>query len=624
MKRLAAMRQLRLNQRQVRDTMELLDQRDMLEKREDQGVADTLNETRQILMTGDTDRSRYISAERYRQILQGRLYSPAQGRDRFHITTLKDLAEAKRYFRNSGHDPKLLDANWENAFEDESMSSTFAQSEPNSPSIFSVENTSAVGVSAEPDMEVTLPAQRYFPPLLPSVRQAEVGQKRTLAERIQEIESMKGFLRVPAITISRSQIPLEDPTRKTRNQLQGNSPDLMETFANAASTIHSSNLLQIPSRTPELHPPQPLQSLRLTLQDQGEISSTCLEPVHSSTRESSPRIIMRTKETLQLSTIRKCSAIRGLSEPPSPKRVRFKDGENPLIDQPGAAAPNRGEINKVACPQGVQPSEPMSNWMPELPKFDNPALPTSSKPARLNAAFRASAISSNAKAMMPRSANSTRPPPVALTTADMTPNFNAEKSQDPVTVAATQLETPVFESIPKATKAESAKSSTNPSIPTATMFSQDSIATTMAPVPNATLSTTVGQTVKKVGEALGTSTNATGTSRPGDLLSIPGTTSNSITAGEILNTFLYITAQKKTDASGIYYHHVRNQPCQLLHPHLRQGQPQLRNQIPHRQRLLLYKGSQDEHLRKGKRKGSERIELVLNLRWSETLSTYLL
>lgn len=558
-KRLAAMRQLQLNQRQIRHTMELLDRRDILEKREHKGVTDTLDETRQILMTGDKDGSRYISEERYREILQTRLYGPAQGRDQFHITTLRDLAKAKRYFRNSGHDPKLLDANWEDAFEGDRMSSTSAKSESKSPSvgdqrssastisISSEEKSSAGDVSAEPDMDPTLRVHHYYPLLPPFVRPAGVGKERNLAQRIQENESKKGFLSVPAIDISRSRIPAEDTTISTRNHPQGNSPNLIHTFAAAASATHSSNLLQLPSRTSGLHPPHPPQPLRPTLPDQGQIFSASSEPVRSSTREPSPKRIMRRTETLQSSTRRKCSANRCLSEPPSPKRARIKEGENPLMDQPGAAASNR-EINKVACPRVVQPSVPVSNWMPELPKFDNPALPTSSKPAKVNAAFRASAISSNATVMMPTSANSTRPPSATHTMAKLALSSNAEMAQKLATVAATQLETPrpqsepAFESIVKAAKAKSATSSMYTMVPTATMFTQDSTATTTAPAPNVTLSTPVSQAAKKLGDTPGTSTDATGT-RPGVLLSIPGTTPNSITAGEVSDTF--ITAQQK-------------------------------------------------------------------------------
>lgn len=244
---------------------------------------------------------------------------------------------------------------------------------------------------------------------------------------------------------------------------------------------------------------------------------------------------------------RKCSAIRGLSEPPSPKRVRIKEGENLLMDQPGATASNRG-INRVAYPQVVQPSVPVPNWMPELPKFDNPALPTSSKPAKPNAAFRAAAISSDAKVMMPRSANSTRPPPATHTMAKMAVSSNVEKARKTATVTATQLEVPrpqsepASESIIKAAKAQIVTSSTYISAPTATMVPQNSTATTTAPVPNAIFSTTVSQASKKHGDALGTSTTATGTG-PSDFLPIPGTTPNSITADEVSNTS--ITAQKK-------------------------------------------------------------------------------
>lgn len=551
------MRQLRLNQRQIRHTMELLDRRDRLEKREHQGVTDTLNETRQILMTGDKGGSRYISEERYREILQTRLYGPAQGRDQFHITTLRDLAKAKRYFGNSGHDPKLLDVSWEDAFEGDRMSSTSTKSESKSPSagdqmssastisISSKEKSSAGHVPPEPDMEVPLPVQQHYPPPLPFVSPAEVSRKRTLAEQTQEKESKKRFLSVPAITISRSQIPTNDPTISTRNQTQGNSPDFIETFAAASNATPSSNLLQLPSPTSDL-PPEPPQSLRPTLPNRRPIFSSYSEPVHSDTREPSPRRVMRTKETLQSSTKRKCSPIRGLSEPPSPKRLRIKEGESPVMDQPGATASNRG-INKVAYPQVVQPSVPVSNWMPELPKFDNPALPTSSKPAKLNAAFRASAMSSDAKVMMPRSANSTRPPPATQTMAKMALSSNVEKARKPATVKATQLQPPrpqsepAFESIIKAVKASSANSSVYTSAPTVTMVPQVSTATTTALVPNAKFSKTVIQAFKKLGDGLRTSTTATGTG-PNDSLLIPGNTPNSITAGEVSGTS--ITVQK--------------------------------------------------------------------------------
>lgn len=553
------MRQLRLNQRQIRQTKELLDRRDILERREHQGVTDTSNESRQILMIGDKDGSRYISEERYREILQTRLYDPTQGRDQFHITTLRDLAKAKRYFRNSGHDPKLLDANWEDAFEGDRMSSTSVKSKSKSPSVgdqmssastisISSEGKSLEGkVPAEPDMEVPLAAQHYYPPPLPFVSAAKVSRKRTPAERIKEKESKKGFLSVPAITIRPSEIPADDPTMSSRNQTQGNSPELIETFAVVASATHSSNSLQLPSGVSDLHPPEPPQSLRRTLPKQRQIFSAYSEPVHSNRRESSPIRIMPTKETLQSSVRRKCSSIRGLSEPPSPKRVRIKGGEDPLMDQPGATSSDRG-INMVTYPQVVQPSVPMPNWMPELPKFDNPALTTSSKLAKPNAAFRAVVIASDAKVMMPRSANSTRLPPTTHTMAKMAVSSNVEKARKPATVTANKLEVPrpqsepAFESIIKAAKAQIVTSSTYTSAPTATMVPQNGTASTTAPVPNAVFSTTASQAFKKHGDALGTSTTATGTG-PSDFLPIPGITPNSITTGGVSNTC--IIAQKR-------------------------------------------------------------------------------
>ena len=561
-KRLAAMRQLRLNQRQIRHTMELLDRRDILERREHQGITDTLNKTRQILMTGDKDGSRYISEMRYREIVQTRLYRPAQGRDQFHITTSGDLAKAKRYFRNSGHDPTLLDANWEDAFEGDRMASTSAKSESKSPSvgdqmssastisISSEEKSSAGNAPAESDMDIPLPVQHYYPPPLPFVSPADVCRKRTLAERSQEKESNKGFLRVPAITISRPRIPVDEPTLSRRNQTQGNNPGLIETFATAASATHSPNLLQLPSRTSDAHPPEAPKSLCPALPNQRQIFSAYSQSVHSNAREPLSEGIMPTKGSLQSATRRKCSAIRGLSEPPSPKRVRIKEGENPLMDHPGAAESNRG-INKAIYPQVVQPSVPVSkkpDWMPELPKFDNPALPSSSKPAKLNAASRASSLSSNAKVMMPRSANSARPPPATHTMAKMALSSNVEKARKPAETMATQLEAPrpksapAFESTIKAAQGPSATSSIYASAPMATMVPQDKTATTTVPAPNATLSTIVSQAFKKLGDALGTSTPATGTG-PSELLPMPGITPNSITAGG--NSFTSITAPKK-------------------------------------------------------------------------------
>lgn len=555
--RLAVMRQLRLNQRQIRHTMELLDRRDILERREHQGITNTLNETRRILMTGDKDGSRYISERRYREILQKRLYGSAQGRDEFHITTLRDLAKAKHYLRTSGHDPKLLDSNWEDAFKNDRISSASTKSGSRTPTVddrmpststISIlsEKSSADIATAEPDMEVPFPVQHYHPPSFPFVSSAEVSRQCTLAERSQEKESNGGFLSLPALTISRPRIPTDEPTTSTRNQTQGNSPDLIETFTAAASAPPSSNLLQLPSSTSDVHPPEPPKSLHPTLPDQRQIFSAYPQFTHSNTREPSPKGMMSTNEALQSSMRRKCSAFRGRSEPLSPKRVRIKEGENTLKRQPGVVTFTRG-IDQVACPQVVQPSVPVSNWMPQLPKFDNPALPPLSKPVKLNTAFRASAISSNVKAMMPRSANSTRPPRTTHTMAKTALSSNVEKARNPAKFTTTKLDVPrpqsapAFESIAKVAKAPSATSPMYTSVPTATRVTQISTATT-APVPNASLSTTVSQAFKKFGDVLGTSTTATGT-RPSDLFSMPGITPNSITAGGISN--ISITAQKK-------------------------------------------------------------------------------
>lgn len=556
--RLAVMRQLRLNQRQIRHTMELLDRRDILERKEHQGIIDTLNETRRILMTGDKDGSRYISEWRYREILQTRLYGSAQGRDEFHITTLRDLAKAKHYLRTSGHDPKLLDSNWEDAFKNDRISSTSTKSESRTPTVddrissastisISSEKSSADIATAEPDMEVPLPVQHYHPPSFPFVSSAEVSRQRTLAERNQEKESNGGFLSLPAITISRPRIPTDEPTTSTRNQTQGKSPDLIETFTAAASAPHSPNLLQLPPRTSDVHPPEPPKYLHPTLPDQRQIFSAYPQSTHSNTREPSPKGMISTNETLQSSMRRKCSAFRGRSVPLSLKRVRIKEGENTLMSQPGVATFTTG-IDQVAYPQVVQPSAPVSNWMPLLPKFDNPALPSSSKPVKLNTAFRASAISSNVKAMMPRSANSTRPPRMTHTMAKMALSSNVEKARKPAELTTTKLDVPrpqsapAFESIAKAAKAPSATSPMYTSVPTATRVTQMGTATTTAPAPNAPFSTTVSQAFKKFGDVLGTSTTATGT-RPSDLFSMPGIAPNSITAGGISN--ISITAQKK-------------------------------------------------------------------------------
>lgn len=535
------MRQLRLNQRQIRHTMELLDRRDILERREHQGVTDTLNETRQILMTGDKDGSRYISERRYREILQTRLYGSAQGRDEFHITTVRDLAKAKHYFKNSGHDPKLLDSNWEHAFESDRMSlkSTKSKSRTltvddqmssaSTISISSMEKPSADNAPAEPDMEVPLPVQHYHPPSFPFVSSAEVSRQRTLAERNQEKESNGGFLSVPAIIISRPRIPTDEATASTRNQTQVNSPDLIETFVAAASATYSSNLLPLPSRTSDVHPPESPKYLHPTLPDQRQIFPAYPQSAHGNTHKPSTKGMMPINEKLQSSTRRKCSAFRGRSEPLSPKRVRIKEGENTLMDQPEDVTYNRA-IDQVAYLQVVQPSVPVSNWMPQLPKFDNPALPPSSKPVKLNTAFRASAISSNVKVMMPRSANSTRPPRTTHTMAKMALSSNVEKARKPAKLTTTKLE------------ASNATSPMYTSAPTATMVTQDITASMMAPVHNASLSTTVSQAFKKLGAALGTSTTTNGTG-PSDLLPMPRITPNSITAAGFSN--ISITAQEK-------------------------------------------------------------------------------
>lgn len=551
------MRQLRLNQRQIRHTMELLDRRDILERREHQGITDTLNETRRILMTGDKDGSRYISERRYREILQTRLYGSAQGRDEFHITTLRDLAKAKHYLRNFGLDPKLLDSNWEDAFKNDRISSTPTKSESRTPTVddhmssastisISSEKSSADNATAEPDMEVPLLVHHYHPSSFPFVSSAEVSRQRTLAERNQEKESNGGLLSLPAITISRPRTPTDEPTTSTRNQTQGYSPDLIETFTAAASAPHSSKLLKLPSRTSDVHPPEPPKYLHPTLPDQRQIFSAYPQFTHSNTREPSPKGMMPRNETLQSSMGRKCSGFRGRSEPLSPKRVRIKEGENTLMGQPGVATSTR-DIDQVAYSQVVQSPVPVSNWMPQLPKFDNPALPPSST-VKLNTALRASAISSNVKAMMPRSANLTRPPRTTNTMAKMALSSNVEKARKPAELTTTKLEVPrsqsapAFESISKAATAPSATSTMYTSVPTATMVTQISTATTTAPVPNASLSTTVSQAFKKSGDVLGTPTPATGT-RPSDLFPMPGITANSITAGGILN--ISITAQKK-------------------------------------------------------------------------------
>lgn len=549
------MRQLRLNQRQIRHTMELLDRRDILERREHQGITDTLNETRRILMTGDKDGSRYISERRYREILQTRLYGSVQGRDEFHITTLRDLAKAKQYLRNSGHDPKLLDSNWEDAFKNDRTSSRSTKSESKTRTVddriasastisISSEKSSADNAPAEPDMEVPLPVQHYHPPSFPFVSSAEVSRQRTLAERNQEKESNGGLLSLPAITISRPRIPIDEPTTSTRSQTQRNSPDFVETFAAAGSGPHPSNLLQLPSRISDVRPPEPIKYLHPALPDQRQIFSAYPQFTHGNTREPSPQGMMPTNEALQSSTRHKCSAFRSRSEPLSPKRVRIKEGEKILMGQPGAATFIRG-IDQGSYPQVVQPSVPVPNWMPQLPKFDNPALPPSSKPVKLNTAFRASAISSNAKAMMPRSANSTRPPRTTHTMAKMAPGSNVENARKPAELTTTKLEVPrpqsapAFESIAKAAKGPSAISPMHTSVPTATILAQISTATTTA---NAPLSKTVSQASKKFGDVLGTSTTATET-RPSDLCLMPGITPNSITPGRISN--LPITPQKK-------------------------------------------------------------------------------
>lgn len=559
--RLAAMGQLRLNQRQIRHTMELLDRRDILERKEHQGVKDTLNETGRILMTGDKDGSRYISERRYREILQTRLYGSAQGRDEFYITNLRDLSRAKHYFRNSGHDPKLLDSNWEEAFESDRISSTSAKIASRTPSVddqmssastisvSSEEEPSADNAPAETDMEVPIPVQHYHPSSFP-VSSAEVSRQCTLAERNQGEESNRGILSIPVITISRPRIPTDESKTNTRNQTQGNSPDLIGTFAAAARATRSSNLLQLPSRTSDVHPPDPpdpSKYLRPTLWDQSQIFSAYPQPARSNTRESLPKEMIPTNETPQSSTRHKCSALRGRSEPLSPKRVRIKEGENSLINQSGATTLNRG-INQVAYPQVVQPSVPVSDWMPQLPKFDNPALPPSSKPVKVNTTFRVSAISSNDKVMTPRSANSTRPPRTTHTMEKMALSSNVRGARKMAKLTATKLEaprpqsTPSFESIAKAAKVPSATSPMYISAPTAAMVSQDNTATTTVPMPNASLSTTVSRAFKRFGDVLGTSTTATGTG-PSDLLPMPGIIPNSITAGGISNTS--VTAQKK-------------------------------------------------------------------------------
>lgn len=555
--RLAVMRQLRLNQRQIRHTMELLDRRDILERREHQGITDTLNETRQILMTGDKDGSRYISERRYQEILQTRLYASAPGRDAFHITTLGDLVKAKHYLRSSGHNPKLLDSNWEDAFESDRIFSRPTKSESRTQTVndpmssastivISSEKSLADNAPAEPDMEVPLRVQHYHPPSFPFLSSTEVSRQRALAERNQEKESNGGFLTLPAITISRQRIPTDEPTTSTRSYTQRNSPDLIETSAAAASAPHSSNLIQLPSRTSDVHPPEPNKCLHPTVPDQRPFFSADPQFTHSNTREPSLKGMVPTNETLQSSTRHKCSAFRGRIEPLSPKRVRIKEGEKTLMGQPGAATSTRG-IYQVSYSQEVQPSVPVPvpNWLPQLPKFENPAL-APSKPAKFNTVFRASAISSNAKAMMPRSANSTRSPRTTHAMAKIALGSNVEKARKPAKLTTTKLEVPrppspsVFESIAKVAKVPRATSPMYTSVPMATMLNQISTATTTANASS--LSTTVSQASKKFGDVLGTSRAATET-WSSDLFSMPGITPNSITVGGGMSN-ISTTAQK--------------------------------------------------------------------------------
>lgn len=94
----------------------------------------------------------------------------------------------------------------------------------------------------------------------------------------------------------------------------------------------------------------------------------------------------------------------------------------------------------------VQPSVPVSTWILQLLKVDTSAKPSISKSGKLDTAFRASAISSNDQAMLPRSANSTRLPPTIYTMAPL--SSNVKKAQKPAQLIAIRLEAPRPQSAP--------------------------------------------------------------------------------------------------------------------------------------------------------------------------------
>ena len=99
-----AMKQLRLNQRQAKTMLGLIDQRNEQEAMEKVRIDTLQQRVNQILLNEHTSREKVMSPEEYRLMATEYLYNDPKGQE-FYLSTAAEFAKAARYLESCGYQP---------------------------------------------------------------------------------------------------------------------------------------------------------------------------------------------------------------------------------------------------------------------------------------------------------------------------------------------------------------------------------------------------------------------------------------------------------------------------------------------------------------------------------------
>lgn len=106
-----AMEKLRLNHRETKAMLDLINQRNEHESKEKARVDAFQQRLNQILLDEKVGRVKPMSQETYRLLVKKHLYDDSKGQE-FYLSTAAEFAKAARYLESCGHRPKNLLDHW--------------------------------------------------------------------------------------------------------------------------------------------------------------------------------------------------------------------------------------------------------------------------------------------------------------------------------------------------------------------------------------------------------------------------------------------------------------------------------------------------------------------------------